>query len=167
MQNTQNTGAPRINLFDVLLIILAVAVVAGLIILAVRALPDENVSGGKLQIKYSVTATGLPAGIDTQIKPGDNVYDHKTGVFIGVVQSATSSQTVLPGYNERGKYVENRLPDSYDVTVVIAVSGTFDGSGYYANGIHIVSGKSLELHTSSVYLNGSCVLLSTVEGDGN
>ena len=163
MQNTSQNNRHRLNVLDILLILLAVALVAGLVYLIIISLPNDMSSKGEWDINYSVVVESLPADISAQLHDGNEriaIYDYETGVFLGIIQSASSKNHKLIGYDSvnGNTPVINTVPDSYDLTVTVQATGTYNGSEYAINGITIVSGRTLILKTNTVYLEGICTL---------
>lgn len=73
---------------------------------------------------------------------GDTVYDNQTNVEIGKI--IEKEVTDAKGYEviKSGKIVETKVPNKYDLVLVIETQGTIDNSGYFAN-------RSVELKVGS------------------
>lgn len=73
---------------------------------------------------------------------GDTLYDTQTNVEIGKI--IDKEVTDAKGYEviKSGKIVETKVPNKYDLVLVIETQGTIDNSGYFAN-------RSVELKVGS------------------
>lgn len=73
---------------------------------------------------------------------GDTLYDTQTNVEIGKI--IDKEVTDAKGYEviKSGKIVETKVPNKYDLFLVIETQGTIDNSGYFAN-------RSVELKVGS------------------
>ncbi len=73
---------------------------------------------------------------------GDTVFDNQTNVEIGKI--IEKEVTDAKGYEitKNGKIVETKVPNKYDLVLVIETQGTIDNSGYFAN-------RSVELKVGS------------------
>ena len=66
---------------------------------------------------------------------GDTVYDSQNNVEIGKIKE--KEVTEARGYEviRSGKIVETKVPNKYDLVLVIETQGTIDNSAYFANRI--------------------------------
>lgn len=158
----------RLNLFDLLLVVLAVAVVAAAAAFQHQQRQLDAAEAGKnlnevlesTQVRFVLQLRELSGEVAQSVQPGDVLYEHSKHLELGTVEAVTVSpgqETVL---NEQtGEYVTVDIPDKYtaDITVVsqgsqsekrIATSSDYNvrvgtglrvyGPGYYGGG-YIIS----------------------------
>lgn len=129
----------RLNLFDGIVILLALAVAAVLLYMQMKPAAASGQAGtpAAATMQYTVRLLKTIPGTGDLIQPGDKLRDVVKNYDIGTVVSAT----VLPATDsiineDTGSYITAQIPGYEDVDIVIETTATYGdeavtvGSGY-------------------------------------
>lgn len=163
----------RINILDVFLILLLVAV---LLLLSTFFFDISlfGIGGEERDIAYTVELDGISPDMLAYVKKGDLVYDAAGKEIAGFVTEIKSSDSVRYMYNEENGAVEKTvLPADVDgkipqtVQITIKAYASYDeGFGYSVNGNRIVSGNNIELCFPGFTGTGKCIAVSVMNSNG-
>ena len=169
VQAPKNGGASvkkkrRFNFVDFLVILLILAIIAGVIYLVSPASFLRQLASIKTgTLTYTVEIIGVDEEYLNMIAEGDAVGDAATKNSLGSVESVDYSvkQTEL-GYKEGedGVYegVLNEHPDRYNVQVTITATAEYvPDEGYRIDGTRIAVGESMALRFPDFVCEGYCI----------
>ncbi|MBQ9116230.1 MAG: DUF4330 family protein [Clostridia bacterium] len=149
------------NVFDIILIILFIGVIASVAALVIKSLPDTGTLTGNVKVSYVITVSDQPSAVGGQITVGQRVYDSTTGEMIGTVSSVIVSDHILKGVNQsNGENVANTVPGRCDINVTVETTAKYDGKLYEVNGKRIACGEIFEFRTSTVSFTGTCISMN-------
>lgn len=144
---TTQTKKFKFNILDVVIIIVAIACIAGLVIRSnladtfgkkdEKAVVTFRVSG---ILKNSVGATFLP---------GDSYYcDKMNTVFGSFGEIVERVPAVMVSEDEDGIARESTVPYRQDVTATMECIGSFNGDEFFIDGTNrVIPGQSYEVHS--------------------
>jgi len=114
----------RINLFDAVVILIALA--AGAFLLWNRFKPESTPLGPSPEgIRYTIRLQRLVPGTAELMEPGDLLEDNVKNYELGTVVSTTSMPaTRVMLDEEEGRYVKAEIPGYYDVDIVVDSTAT-------------------------------------------
>ena len=132
----------KFNIIDISVIILVLILVLAATV-KFRNYNKTNDETAKIDtIDYKIKISNVRNYTVDAFVIGDTVYDNQTNVEIGKI--IEKGVTDAKGYEviKSGKIVETKVPNKYDLVLVIETQGTIDNSGYFAN-------RSVELKVGS------------------
>lgn len=132
----------KFNIIDISVIILVLILVLAATV-KFRNYNKTNDETAKIDtIDYKIKISNVRNYTVDAFVIGDTVYDNQTNVEIGKI--IEKEVTDAKGYEviKSGKIVETKVPNKYDLVLVIETQGTIDNSGYFAN-------RSVELKVGS------------------
>lgn len=155
------------NIFDVIVILLVVAVVALAIVgLSVGELfsDEETVAA---QMSYSVRISGIDESFAGELRAGQTVCDADTGAVVGQIVSApTVVRHREPALvEENGTLVAQMqdVPGCVDVTVTLTVEATHEsGRGYFVGSTPIRVGQGYTLRFPDYLGRAVCVSIDRI-----
>ena len=132
----------KINLLDVFVLIIVVALVFASII-KFRNYNEENNENSKIdKFTYQLKISGVREYTIDAFSSGDIIYDSQSNVEIGKIVGKTYTNSKGYEQTENGKVVSLEYPDKYDLLLQVETDGIINESGYYAN-------KTVELKVGS------------------
>lgn len=85
------------------------------------------------------------------IKEGDEIYETEDSKFIGTINQVSFERSAKTLVSNSGTVHNSEIPEKYDVTVTIDVTGKQTDNGFYTeSGVQLLYGKDIEIRTSSV-----------------
>ena len=166
----------RINILDIFLILLLVAVLF-LVAAFFFDVSIFGIGGQERDITYTVEIDNVSADIAELIKKGDRVMDAGGKDLIGFVMNIKAEDCVRYLYNEDSKSIEKvtlpadengNIPQTLRVT--IQVTANYEKSlGYNVSGTRIAVGNNIDLCFAGFAGSGECVAVEalTAYGGGN
>ena len=154
----------RFNFIDVLLILLAIAMVfVAINVIAPMPFVKKFQSDKKLTIQYTVELIGVEEAYLNKIKENDKVVDsiskNTLGTVLTVDYNNYHSEFVYDESTGEGKLVE--YTDRYDVIVTIVAQGVYNkGEGYSVNTRRIAVGEKMYLRFPNYVGEGYCISFS-------
>ena len=148
MASSENkkSGA-RFNLFDVILILVIVACIAGIVVHAyfTKDLTETYSEIANISIQVDgvseVTANAFCKG-------GATIYDQETDKNIGTVMEASYFAQILELENAEGILVKVEHPEKKSITATVAFTGTWTDDGFLIGGNTLATiGKTLKIYT--------------------
>ena len=160
-EHSENTERKfRLNIFDIILIILLVAAFAALVSVFVRLLPEKDETAGDTKITYVITVTDVSETVAAQIMTSQTVYDAVTGKALGTVSAVATAPYIVKGVDEEtGNLVANTVSGRCNVNITVSASAKSETQGYTVNGAIIACGQTYQLRTATAALSGVCVSL--------
>ncbi len=170
MKRERNKGAAdtiakkkpyRFNFIDVLLILLALAIIfVAINVIAPMPFIKKLQADQKLTIQYTVEISGVHEAYLNKIKENDAVVDsvskNSLGTVLAVDYNNYHSELTYDEESKEGKLVE--YTDRYDVTVTIVASGVYnEGEGYGVNATRIAVGEKMYLRFPDFVGVGYCI----------
>lgn len=155
--NKKKKGGKRFNIIDLLLILIAVALVATLVIYLLPGITDRISANGETKITYVLEFRGVDDSFIANVQNGDRVYNANQNFNMGVVKSvATDSYSSLVYDQTSGGAVMKDHPNLKTLIVTVNASAIYtDGEGYSINGERIAVGCKYDIRfpnfTGSAY----------------
>lgn len=132
----KKTFRPHFNLFDVVIILLVLAVVGAAMLLRNRSTGTET-SRTTVPIRYTVELTRAPQDMVNQIRVGEDIYRSTDSAYMGKIVDVSHIAHQENEYSETaGRFVRYEVPESYDIYI------TVEGQGYWTGKDLIVEGVS-------------------------
>ena len=131
----KKTFRPRFNLFDVVIILLALAVVGAALLLRDRSTGGET-ARVTVPIRYTVELTRAPRDMVNQICAGDDIYRSTDSAYMGkIVDVRYTSHFENEYLPEAGRFVRYEVPESYDIYVTVEGQAHWDGKDIFVEGV--------------------------------
>ena len=138
MEQNERRFRLKLNLFDGIVILLALAVAAVLVYLQMKpAATDDSGAPATTTMQYTVRLLETMPGTGDLVQPGDKLRDVVKNHDIGTVVSAKVMPATDSIINEEtNSYVTAEIPGREDVEIVIETTATYGeesvvvGSGY-------------------------------------
>ncbi|MBR2459982.1 MAG: DUF4330 domain-containing protein [Clostridia bacterium] len=161
MQGEKKSREYRFNIFDVILIVIFMAVIVSVAMLVIRSLPDDGTLTGNVRVSYVISVNDIPEEVGDEVAVGQKVYDASTGEIIGTVSSVIVNGHIIKGVNqETGENIANTVPGRCDLNVTVEAAAKYDGNRYEINGKRIACGEMFEFRTSTASLSGICISMN-------
>lgn len=130
MFNSKNKLFKRFNIADVIIIIIAVAIVFGLIYRFDRERSNSLLkSSDNIQISFYIESL-KDAGL---IQKGDTVKDKNTNAVFGKVYDVILDESIDYGVNSEGVCIVSSKPLYNSVTIVVEGKGNYSDTGIFFN----------------------------------
>ena len=151
----------RFNIIDLLLIVIAVAVVAALLYVFLpnsfikSIFADESVT-----IQYAIEFKGVDEAFLESIKENDIVIDSVTKAELGTVTAVdySTQYTELKYDEESGNGVLSVVPNKHNVIVTITATAAHDADkGYTVGGLRIAVGELIAVRFPNFTGEGYCI----------
>ena len=138
MEQNERRFRLKLNLFDGIVILVALAVAAVLLYMQMKPAPtDESGAPASATMQYTVRLLETIPGTGDLVKPGDKLRDVVKNYDLGVVVSSR----VMPATDsiideDTNSYVTAEIPGREDVEIIIEANATYGdesvlvGSGY-------------------------------------
>ena len=132
----------KISIVDALIVILAFAVIIGLVYKFTRSSPTTpNIR--KDTINLTFYSPSISNNAADEIKDGDKVTDRGTNVLFGKVIGITKGDSVIYAYDSQGKCVASAKPNYSSIRIVVEGKGKYSKAGAYLNNIEYYEGKTI------------------------
>lgn len=123
----KKTFRPRFNLFDVVIILLALAVVGAALLLRDRS-TGADTQRATVPVRYTVELARAPQDMVNQMRPGDDIYRSTDSAYMGKIVDVQYTPHVESEFlPEAGRYVRYEVPESYDIYVTVEGQAHWDG----------------------------------------
>lgn len=151
-------GAPKLNFFDVLIIILvAIALIVGGIFLLIRARQSTDT----VSLQYTVVVKDLISDINIYLEPGQEVIHTVRLNSLGHVISHEIFPSTYNAYNEEtGKDILGTYEDMNSVAIIIEATAVKANMSYEVNGVAISVGSLIYFRTPTFTGRGYVTALS-------
>ena len=156
--------AYRFNILDVLLILLAIAIVfVAINIISPMSFIKKLQADSAHTIQYTVEFIGVDEDFVDAIKENDSVMDsvskNALGTVVAVDYNIHYSELKYDEESKAGKLVD--YPDKYNVIVTITSEGNYiSGEGYNINAHRIAVGEKMSLRFPDYVGEGYCISFS-------
>ena len=131
----KKTFRPRFNLFDVVIILLALAVVGAALLLRDRS-TGADTTRATVPIRYTVEVTRAPQDMANQIRVGDNIYRSTDSAYMGKIVDVRSVPHTENEYlPEAGRFVRYEIPESFDIYVTVEGQGYWNGKDIFVEDV--------------------------------
>ena len=156
MDNNIQKKKLRFNIIDFLII---VAIVAVVVVFAVRGGIIKKISSYNTTITYTVKVFDVQKGSFDLVNVGDSLYFDEDDRRIGKVVDKSFSESVdyavlSDGTIKKVKNVEDRI----DMYITIEADGTFDDDGCMVNGDFFVGkGKKMDCYVDKLFFNAEVI----------
>ena len=156
----------KLNLFDLLVILLALAVAAGIVWMryqqnrAAQAAQDAGgASGGSAVVRYVVELDEMSLQAAEMVAPGDALVERTRKQAMGTVESVEVALTrTLTKDQTTGNYHFVEIPERYTATMVVTDTATVsDSSIVSSGGLEIRAGTSVRVFGPGYYGSGYIV----------
>ena len=146
----------KVNLIDLLIVVVLVAVVG---FLGWRFLVKDDSGVVNTQTVYlRFTDTEVPSYVAEGLEAGDNVLDSTENNSMGTLTDFTLGEASSYSVDELGDTVTIHRPDCYSVELTTEVDATYTENGVIINGTRYAIG-----HTMAIYV-GDCKLYAQISG---
>ena len=131
----KKTFRPRFNLFDAVIILLALAVVGAAVLLRDRSAGADS-TNSTVPIRYTVELTRAPRDMVNQIRTGDDIYRSTDSAYMGKIVDVRSAPHVENEFlREAGRFVRYEVPESFDIYVTVEGQGYWNGKDIFVESV--------------------------------
>ena len=131
----------KINLVDLLVLIMALLVIA--VIVARLGIADQaEKSVDQSMLTYSVRVESVRSYAVDAVLEGDALYDSKDGVCIGTIKEVHAEPATTPVRNEDGEFALGEVEGRYDLFFTVETPAENSNGRYFVNGTHEISANS-------------------------
>lgn len=131
----KKTFRPRFNLFDVVIILLALAVVGAAMLLRNRSTGTES-ARETVPVRYTVELTRAPQDMANQMHAGDDIYRSTDSAYLGKIVDVRSGPHYENEYlPETGRFVRYEVPESADIYVTVEGQAFWNGKDITVEGV--------------------------------
>lgn len=138
----------KLNLFDIIVILLIIICVAFLIL---KFIPKDTSDDAKVQnntFTYEFKVEGISSTSSDMIEVGDDVFDKVTSTKIGTITDLKIETAKGTFEGNEGIVEKIEMPGKIDVYMTIKTDGKIQNGEYLANGlIRILVGQTKEIKT--------------------
>lgn len=144
----------RVNLVDLIVLILAVLVVA--VIGARMGVSDKADDGvDQSMISYKVRIESVRQYTVDSFREGDALYDSKEDVCIGTITGIDVSDATTPVRNTSGEFARGTVEGRYDIYLTVETPVEISNGRHFVNGTNEISANSkLEARTKYTKFTG-------------
>lgn len=146
MANKNIEDKPRFNIADVIILIVAILVLAGLamrIYYMVSQKDELDITTAKFQIT-NISSEHI------DLAPNDILYLSSDNSHVGYIIDLTVSDMLEYAYNAEGELVKATVPGKSTVTGTLALNGITNERGFYLNGTTLVTeGDEISFYTKN------------------
>ena len=142
----KRSGA-RFNLFDVILILVIIACIAGIVLHAyfTKDLTETYSETAKISIRVTGVSEQTAAAFCVNGAP---VYLQENDDLIGTITDAEYAPLIIDLENAEGILVKAEHPVKKEITALLTLTGTWTDDGFLINGTTLASiGKPLKIYT--------------------
>lgn len=142
MEKENKKGRSIINLFDIVLIVIALVLGAALFLSSRGSAGEQDtpsLSGNRTPVRYSIELSSVEQNVVDLFKEGDPLVDREKKYNIGTIESVEVSpgRRLVNDYeNNRQIYVEE--PGRYLLTVTVITEGVIDERNITLDGGYIL-----------------------------
>lgn len=156
----KNGKKRKVNLFDLVIVLVVVVLGAGLYVLTHR----ENVMETK-KLLYTIELNDLPVGLTENIRPGDKLTDGVKNYNMGIVVSAEKTDNLkLAEDYTTGRIAESAVPNTERAVIVVEGDVTESASDFRVDGSFLVkAGLQIDVHGPGYA--GSGYIISVERGE--
>lgn len=136
MEKGNKRGIWRIvNVFDLVLIGIAVLTLAVLVIVRTGGGDDTGPVSTSQKIRYTVEVSGISFGAADNVKPGDEMVDRIKKYDMGTVESVTVEPYMksVPDFDS-GEVVLAEVPDQQTAYIVVVANATVSDTAILVDG---------------------------------
>ncbi len=154
-----NKSRGRLNIVDCVIfavIIIAVAYAVYAIIVNMQS------SGSVTKIEYTIEVPEIKKEFSDKVVKGEAVFD-ENGEQVGNVKSVSVSQAYHKGADMDGNVVYSKYDGYSTIYVTVEVEAMETKSGFEVNGDYVLAGETYKLRTPSLYFEGQCVNIRSVD----
>ncbi|MBO5142557.1 MAG: DUF4330 domain-containing protein [Clostridia bacterium] len=141
----------KINLMDVLILIVIFAVVAIGYKVVFKSKTTVNVGAKFFTTTCIMKIEDMPIGSTNYLNVGADVYDNETNVYIGkLIDFKSGDYNVIKANKETNEYVEVKIPNKENVYLTIEVDVSDQGADLVtSNNYYVKVGKYLSIRSSN------------------
>ncbi len=169
MEKKDKKGRSVVNLFDIALILVALAL-GGLLYYVNRqaGTPGQDVpviSAKKTTVRYTVEVSSLTEDVADQFKAGDALIDVVKKYILGTVESVEKgpSRRLVTDF-EREEQVLAEEPDRYTLLLTVTADAVLEERNITVDGGYVIRiGKSIQGKVPGCVFNGTVVAVERVE----
>lgn len=144
-KSTKKTQGVRFGIFDVIIILLVLAVIGAI---ATRAYFISNIKSDYVTAEVGFTVYGVSDSSADAFQSGKKIYLSETDGMIGTMGEFSISPALVYAEDADGKLVALSHPDKKDVTGVASLVGLATEDGFMIDGKVLASvGKTLLVYT--------------------
>ncbi len=160
MINKEGKLFGKISIIDILVVIIIIAVAAGIYLRFFK--PVETIQVQTEKFSYTVCVEKVRNFSVDALRNMGGVYDTETKEYLGEITEIISVEpTKDTGVTSRGNTVAIEYPERYDVTLKIETDGSVGANGYYTSTSRLISvGGELELTTKYIETTGAVISVS-------
>ena len=131
----KKTFRPRFNLFDVVIILLALAVVGAALLLRDRSMGADT-TRRTVPVRYTVELARAPKDMVNQMRVGEDIYRSTDSAYMGKIVDVRSVPHMENEYlPEAGRYVSYEVPESYDIYVTVEGQAYWNGKDIFVEDV--------------------------------
>lgn len=144
----KRSGA-HFNLFDVILILVIVACIAGIALHAYFTKDLTETYSETTNISFIVSGVSEETA-EAFCKANSSIYEQETDKHVGTLISASYAPLFLDLENTEGLLVKAEHPDKKEITAQASFSGTWTEDGFLIGGTTLaIIGKEMKIYTDS------------------
>ena len=148
MNSEKKSSGVRFNLFDVILILVIIACIAGLVFHTYFTKDLSENYAESAMISISVTDVSEQTALAFCVN-GAPVYSQETDTKIGVIETAEYGPMILDLENEQGILVKATHPERKEIRAMVSFVGTWTEDGFLINGTKLATiGTTLKIYTN-------------------
>lgn len=152
----KKSGA-RFNLFDVILILVIVACIAGVVIHAYFTKDLTQTYSENAQVSFRIEGVSEVTA-EAFCKIGSAIYDQDTDKNIGTLTAAEYAPLLLDLETAEGVLVKAEHPEKKQITALATLTGTWTDDGFLIGGTTLAAvGKTINIYTE----NAVCTITVT------
>lgn len=126
----------RLNLFDIIIVIIIIAVAGGLYVFTHK----DTVVETKV-LRYQVELTECPLGLSEKISVGDKLTDNVKNYYMGKVAAVEANPCKKLGEDrENGQIRESIVPEVENIIITVEANVTESASDLRVDGNYVVKG---------------------------
>ena len=150
----------KISIIDILVVIIIIAVAAGVYMRFFSVPETVNVKTDKFTYMVRIEKV-RNYSVDALYKKGA-MYDSETKEYLGDISEVVSVEpTKATGVTSRGETVEVEYPERYTVTIKVETDGNIGKSGYYTESNRMISvGGAMNFETKYIDTSGDVISIS-------
>ncbi len=142
----KRSGA-RFNLFDVILILVIIACIAGIVLHAYFTKDLAETYSEPAKISFTISGVSEETAL-AFCKEGASVYDAKTDMKLGTLDAASYTALPLELENSDGMLVQVTHPNKKMITGTASFVGTWTDDGFCVGGTsYITVGQTINIYT--------------------
>ena len=145
----------KVSIVDIGIVLLVVMAILGVRMYIAGQRGEVRVAAKPIPITLQVECTQLTETIAGSIMEGADIYNSVSGTYLGKITGVVIKEAEATSRDvESGRFIKTKVPERYDVTVII------DASGHVTDRNIAVSGEKILIGSSRAYLRSAGYVFS-------